>query len=130
MASSRMQTTNSERRRQVNIAVLDKNGNPARGAKISFQFNGTPCGRANLSGGKVSVEVPDTDEVLTAVAELSGETQSLDFARGHNEGVIQFLTSSGLTTILPNGTAICPDNTSGQPCVDCRVGGVLIRICA
>lgn len=118
-----------EARRQVRIAVRDKNGNFAAGASVDFYQQSLHLGGATVGDREVTISYPSSMGTIEVVAKLSDEAQSTKLESSQREQGFQF---SGIAPSHVTGarTARCADGSSGQPCVNCTVGGKPIRICA
>lgn len=125
-----MQTSPAEhRKRSVSISVIDKEGHHARGARVEFAIGGQSYGEATIGTRPASIEFPDRQLILEVRAELLGETLMAHLSSGQNQYTFQFSTAVAAGDIT-SGVARCSDGRAGQPCVDCVVNGVTVRICA
>jgi len=124
-----VQPSYKQRRRVVNISVLDKDGNHAQGATLAFAIGSEAYGDVTLGDGPASIAIPDSLLTLDVSVEFAGEFQTACLGPGQNKYIFRFLKSveaRGIVTSL----ARCPDGAVGQPCVDCVINGKVIRICA
>lgn len=115
-------------RRVVTISVLDVDGDPAGGAELTFAVHGVHYGTATVGDGSVRLEFPAHGQTVDVMAEYGSEVQHSHLSAYENYLTFRFRWRSGRS--LSGGTARCPDGTVGQPCVDCVVNGVRVRICA
>jgi len=124
-----MQSSYERQSRVVNISVLDRDGNHAQGAKLTFAIGGTEYGDVTIGDGPASIEIPDLWITIDVSAMFAGELQLTHLSPGQNQYIFHFSKFRKSRGITP-GVARCPDGTVGQPCVDCLIDGVLVRICA
>jgi len=112
--------------RQVSINVYDTYGNLFQGAQIDFLVDATLAGSVHSSDGRASIEVPD-DVSVEVRATCGHVTQAFNLQSDETMHDFHMPTVSLGTAAPPE--ARCADGTTGQPCVDCRVGNITVRIC-
>ena len=115
--------------RHVTIEVVDADGRLIQGADIDFVVNATPVGGVRRSVGKASIVVPDPQAVVEARATVMLLTQTAQLPPGQDAHTFRFAQASMFKSFAPP-EARCPDGSSGQPCVDCQIGGSIVRICS
>ncbi len=108
------------------VQVQDEHGIPIEGPDILFSVNGEPAGGVFGSNGTASFEAPYGVSVAASVEFLEIK-KTLDLTDSSTRYTFEFPRP---TEILPAARqARCPDGTTGQPCVDCKVDGKNVRIC-
>jgi hypothetical protein len=111
------------------ILVVDSDGKPVVGARLEFRHNGALVGKV-ISGGESSIQTEVWDELqVTAVVGDRRFSARAEF--GERELTLVIPSSLAKTLRKPTGppTARCPDGTSGQPCVTCRINGQDYFVC-
>lgn len=114
--------------REITVNVVDSQNAPINGADISFGVNGTPLGSVWRSLGKATIVMPDPFVVVEARATVMLVTQTAQLPPGQNTHTFRFSQAPPPKKLAPP-EAQCPDGSSGQPCVDCQVGGSTVRVC-
>ncbi|MGD0950766.1 MAG: hypothetical protein ABSA52_25575 [Candidatus Binatia bacterium] len=117
--------------RRVVIRVVDPAGDPIQGAAIWFSINGTRAGIVQTGhSGSASIHVPDSSVVVDVTARLSQFTpQTAQLPPGLDTYTFRFPHNPHLKFFAPP-LARCPDGSTGMPCVDCDIGGIIVRICS
>ncbi|MDB5405102.1 MAG: hypothetical protein JWL84_14 [Rhodospirillales bacterium] len=116
-----------EKPRRLRILVENTAGLPMVGARIKVFYRGEAAGEV-VSSGRSLVEFDDI-EALELTAAVGGLRASAQVTAGQDEVRLVIPTERAIElAAIP--TARCPDGSSGQPCVTCRIGGRNIRICA
>jgi hypothetical protein len=120
----------SKRSRDIKVKLIDSKGNPAAGADVEFFINDAEAGGAIVGPSATAQFHTDRSSVIIAiVARFGGRTLKVVLPPGQDDHAFEFdVTAQSLTRKPP--IARCPDGTSGQPCVDCVIGGETVRICA
>jgi hypothetical protein len=120
----------------VQVRVLDSLGEMFFGARIDFSIHGALAGRVIDSAGKATITYPELETELEVVVSAMNSTESrlllsgVDIKPGSTQNFVDFrLPIRRSTNMPPQPTAKCPDGTSGQPCVNCPLGGSTIRVC-
>jgi hypothetical protein len=118
------------RGRHFTLFVEDSNGDPFAGAKIEFYLDGVAFGSVLNSDGSASVELPfNTEGALSAEVTTAGVTTRV--AMNLYDGSQKLAMTFQRRTAASLPVAYCPDGTSGQPCVVCKLrNGHRVRICA
>lgn len=115
--------------RRIVIHVVDANDNPIPGSDILFSINRVPVGGVRSSAGSASLDMPESSVVVDVSAMVGQFTQSAHLPPGFDTHIFRFSQTRVYQSVGPP-VASCPDGTSGQPCVDCDIGGIIVRICA
>lgn len=118
------------RSRTVLISVVDSSGAPLPGADIAFTLDGRPAGvLLNTKGHDATLKVNDDRLEIGLKVRLLGQTQVAVVGRNQDSVRFVFNVIARHVTALPPRVR-CPDGTTGSPCVTCRDGAVIWRICA
>ena len=115
--------------RIVRVNVFDREKRPLHGANIIFYLNSVPVGAVASSHGFAAINFPSYLGRLAVEAEYAG--LSLRVGVDENDPIVALqlnVTSNLLKSDAPR-VARCPDGTAGQPCVECRIGASVIRVC-
>jgi hypothetical protein len=110
------------------VEVVDPMGVPLDGTNIHFEINGSKVGSVFSSQGNASIEIADQDVVITIFVDHDFETQVASVPASIGSHRFVFDNASRALTKGPP-SARCPDGTTGQPCVNCSIGGSAVRIC-
>ena len=121
MAAARMS-------RMVQVSVMDNLGQPFWGAQIDFLSDGNLLATLNNSTGKALIELP-ADMRLDVRVSAAGALQTVRLRPDVLHADVQLNFPRQKFVTAPRPVAECPDGTQGQPCVDCPVGGSIIRVC-
>jgi hypothetical protein len=113
---------------RVTITVVDHDKEPVVGASLTFEVENTLYGQATIGSRPVTIELSDDEVRLTVKAKYSGQKQEVSLSPDQRSYTFYFTRTVTPQTFGPP-VATCPDGTSGQPCVDCVIGGNKIRIC-
>jgi len=124
------EVVSSRKVRTITIQVRDKAGGPASGARVSFGIDGADFGSAAVSGtGKVTFQMSGAATTIHVFADFVGDAQQVALPPGEDIYTFHFdKTNLFMSDSVPE--ARCPDGTTGQPCVNCDIGGTTVRICA
>ena len=114
----------------IKISVIGRNGYALKKSKITFYVSGRAVGTIDDSNGFGSILLPDADDRVTVEAKFGESTVQRILKDGEEEITIQLDEDELLLKALLPTRAICPDGTSGQPCVVCSIGGKPYQICA
>jgi len=115
--------------RHIAVHVVDANDILITGADILFSIDGIPAGGVRSSAGNASFYTPNSSVTVDISVVVDLRTQSAHLPPGFDTYTFRFVEARAyLAAELP--VASCPDGSSGQPCVDCDIGGVFVRICA
>jgi hypothetical protein len=115
--------------REVQIVVLDKFGDAAQGAQVRFSASGAPLGVAVVGKDGARIRLPNRIAMLDISVEYGEQQQNTQLSPDQQEYICRFDVSLLQKSYGPP-IARCPDGTTGQPCVDCKIGDDVIRICA
>ena len=117
--------------RRINVQVRDSLSTLIEGCDIQFFIADppvTPLGSVSKSRGHAALTVPDDSVVIGVSVTVEAATQTIHLPPGQNDYTFIFPQAPSYRS-LTSARARCPDGTSGQPCVDCKIGGITIRIC-
>ena len=117
--------------RRINVQVRDATSTFIEGCDIQFFIADppvTPLGGVSKSRGHAALTVPDDSVVIGVSVTVDAATQTVLLPPGQNDYTFVFQQAPSYPS-LASPRARCPDGTSGQPCVDCKIGGITIRIC-
>jgi hypothetical protein len=115
------------KRKQLDIVVVDTDGNVVAGAIIDVFFDDELLATIT-SSGRSSIELPDPTTIVRLVAHLGKEQQRLVLT--YRDARARFVFDNPpkwLQSTIPGGR--CADGTTGQPCVVCQVGTGQVRVC-
>jgi hypothetical protein len=121
MAAARMS-------RMVQVSVTDSFDQPFWGARIDFLGYGTLLASLHNSVGKASVELP-ADMQLEVRISAPGALQVVHLRADESRADVRLNVARQKSLTAPRPVAECPNGTQGQPCVNCPVGGSIIRVC-
>lgn len=115
--------------RAVKVTVVDHSGKLASGATLTFLLEDVHVGSATIGTEPVMVEFSTADGDLAVAVNFLGEHHVHVFTRTESQYTFELRSTAHF--IRPaRGLAECPNGKTGQPCVDCLVGGKQIRICS
>jgi len=118
--------------RAVLIEVVDRQGRPAGGAEIAVNLGSRFAGTISTGSGverPMTLVVDNPQAVIELKVSLLGQVQRILLPPG--QGSVKFVFASApyfAASIQPVLT--CPDGTVGYPCVTCRDGGAIWKMCA
>lgn len=126
-----MATTSATAPVRFNLRLTDASGAPLLGARVTFRTENSYLGRVQNSPAAISLELDADGDwahslTVTAEAELFGVVRVSSLLSGATQTLA--LPTQGVGFAGPP-TAYCPDGTAGQPCVDCIIGALKVRIC-
>ena len=113
----------------VRVSVVGRNGKPLGGCRITFLVGNEIVGTIDPSNGSGSILLPGGHETLIVEASYGSSVVQHVVYQEHNI-VVQLDEDEPLFKAFTRGLAVCPDGTSGQPCVTCSLGGKPYQICA
>jgi hypothetical protein len=121
------------REKQIRIKLINALGNPFRGAQVDFFADGTHLGSALNAFGEVLLNYSGPIKPTTVVVRFHDYVRELSVRQKVSTYVVRFpsarrAANPGIRSLQPE--ARCPDGTAGQPCVNCNIGGSIVRICA
>lgn len=123
--------------RRVMLALRDADGQVAYPVTIEVSIDGVGAGRITTSreSKSPSVEPLSDFEDLQIRGTFAGETVVVHVTPGSLECQLSFATrmpQDALQTAvqtMPRAEAVCPDGSTGYPCVICVIGERQVRIC-
>jgi hypothetical protein len=119
------------RGRDIKIEILNGKGKPAQGAEVEFFIDDANFGGAIVGTRAIAQFHTDQASVTVKIVVKYGRQTSEAVLPPTQDGhVFKFKGVLPLSLLRKPPTARCPDGSSGQPCVDCVIGGETIRICA
>ena len=129
-AKSPFSTPSFSARRTVRIRVVDPKDALIRGARIVLSFDGRSAGSLFTTGNReTTLEVSDPRLEIGLEAELSGQKQFVIL--GAQQDFFEFRFEGGGSFAFQHLPVIrCPNGVTGSPCVTCRDGAVIWRMCA
>ena len=115
--------------RQLKITVRNSEGQLLEGTTIALIVGGQPVAQVNSSDGTALVTDPGLTGSIRVEAKLAGRSQSMEIHPGDTEieillPVFRHAQSSG-----PPEAHCLTTGQKGRPCVNCPVGGTVVRIC-
>jgi len=117
--------------RHIIVQVKDVHNQPIAASDIDFFLvdpQRTLLGSISDSGGRATLRVSDESVIIGVHVTVDAYIQSVDLPPGQNTHTFIF-PHVALFKSIGAPRARCPDGSSGQPCVDCKIGGVTVRIC-
>ena len=114
-------------KRQIRVFVVDSQGDPFYGARIEFFLGDQPIGEIGSSPGLSTLELPFADQALTIHVSYGTSSRQV-VLRGDAEEIVIKLPARAPPWTQPS-IVRCADGTVGQPCANCRVGNIVVRIC-
>lgn len=118
--------------RLIEIRTLDSADRPIAGANITVTINGRPGGKMRTGSNSQSpatLELDDAEASVELLAEFRGQTRSAEVAPEQNAVLFKFEAALHFPLLLP-AIAECPDGTTGSPCVICRDGPDVWKMCS
>ena len=113
----------------LEVRIVDRLGKPIDGATLTFRADGISIGATRNSSAVVSIDVPGSIQKIEIVAELLHQVQQVTLDAGMRSHTFVFNRMRSAAGVGPP-EARCPNGSSGRPCVDCSIGGSIVRICA
>lgn len=113
--------------RETRVVITGPEGHPAPGAVIDVYVNGTRAASINSSGSS-SVEVSNPAARVELEIAMGSHVRRATISPGQPRLDISFPTIVPLRADFRAG-AKCPDGTTGQPCVICKIGPDHVRVC-
>lgn len=114
--------------RHARVRILDAAGTPFVGADIAFVVNGVHVGAVRASSGEAAIAFPKMDCDMEMIVTADGLVRRVRLDTNTAEHTLT-IPKAAPRAYLPHPVAVCPDGQSGQPCVDCIVGDIAVRIC-
>jgi hypothetical protein len=114
--------------RQVDVRVVDPDGLPVLGALVDFFLGDTLLGTATTGERGARIRLPEILGALDVHVRLDGQEQYGQLPVYRNQYVFQFEVRARFKPFAAP-VAQCADGTTGQPCVDCKIGDETYRIC-
>jgi hypothetical protein len=118
--------------REIQVVVRDRFGDPLKAADIEISIGGRTLGRVFTGGDGVAGSLVSVDSlqgvIHVRVTASDGTVQEANVPPETNKVELQFDFSPLIKAKLP-ALAMCPDGTSGYPCVTCHDGNDIWQIC-
>jgi hypothetical protein len=113
--------------RELSVQVVDRSGALIPHSKVEFRINGIKGG--TVSGtGRAEIEIANSSAAITIMASVGAHTQRANLAAAVTSHRFVFDFTPAPATPM-QAVAICPDGTSGSPCVRCRLPNGSVKIC-
>lgn len=119
--------------RSVHVLVGDETGKAIAGVIVRFvdAFSNVRASLGQVTTGEQGARIQFAKLGGSLLVEAMYGPQSEEAEVAPLQSEVRF-TFKRLHSFKPKGPPVaqCPDGKTGQPCVDCLIGGQIIRICA
>jgi len=116
----------------MSISVYDAEGKPFVGARLEFFVNGQLAGTVESSSGRAGIEAPADAHVEVRATYNEAMRSFAAQPRSATSKVMMAALHMPMATppaLASQPEARCTDGTTGQPCVNCHIGDITVRIC-